>query len=396
MPSSRELLIKLIRFALLQGYAERDGTQAPEPISLSAEEISLLGEVYKLGEKHDILPLAAKALDYIELPDVAKEAKAAFDKQKFLAVYRSNLLICEQEQLRRVLNEAGIDFVLLKGAHLRALYPEAWQRTSSDIDVLVHKEDHDNVIKLLSKELAYEFRYTSTHDALLFAPSGIHLELHFMLVENLKNTETLNMLRDVWNNAKKKSDNDFEYVLTDEMFYFYHLAHMAKHVSNGGCGIRSFIDLYLLNTRVDYDADKRNSITERGGIVKFARSVEKLAFAWFGEADYDEMSLILEDYIFLGGAYGTIKNNVAIEIGKKGGRWKYMLSRIFIPSKDIWIRYPISKKFKILTPFMQVRRWFSLLGKKSRRAVSDKICEALNYDKEKDYYVNKLLSELDI
>ena len=39
------------------------------------------------------------------------------------------------------LEKAQIPFVPLKGSVIRKYYPEAWMRTSSDIDVLVHKED---------------------------------------------------------------------------------------------------------------------------------------------------------------------------------------------------------------------------------------------------------------
>ena len=54
--------------------------------------------------------------------------------------------------------------------------------------------------------------------------------------------------------------------MTDEMFYFYHIAHMAKHFEEGGCGIRPFIDLWTLDNIKDVDHDKRDELLSRGNL----------------------------------------------------------------------------------------------------------------------------------
>ena len=46
---------------------------------------------------------------------------------------------------------------------------------------------------------------------------------------------------------------------------------------------------------------------------------------------------------------------------KKGGRFKYALSKIFIPYNVIKFHYPILQKHRWLTPFMQVRRWCKII-----------------------------------
>ena len=152
-------------------------------------------------------------------------------------------------------------------------------------------------------------------------------------------------------------------MLTDEMFYFYHIAHMAKHFENGGCGIRPFLDLWILEHRVAHNDTYRNALLEQGGLLTFANACLKLSAAWFDEAKLDETTEQMQSYILFGGVYGTLDNRVAVQQNKQGGKIRYALSCIFIPYDMIKFHYPILVKHRWLTPIMEVRRWFRLLLK---------------------------------
>ena len=54
--------------------------------------------------------------------------------------------------------------------------------------------------------------------------------------------------------------------------YFYHIAHMAKHLQQGGCGIRTFIDLWILDNLPTIDTLKRNDLLKSGGLLQFSQS----------------------------------------------------------------------------------------------------------------------------
>jgi hypothetical protein len=149
--------------------------------------------------------------------------------------------------------------------------------------------------------------------------------------------------------------------MPDEMFYFYHIAHMAKHFENGGCGIRAFIDLCILDTLPDSDISKQNALLEKGNLMKFANVVRKLSRVWLVAENYDLISHQMEDYILRGGVYGNSENRIMLQQQKKGGRLKYALLKIFIPYDIIKFHYPILQKHRWLTPFMEVRRWCKLI-----------------------------------
>lgn len=145
------------------------------------------------------------------------------------------------------------------------------------------------------------------------------------------------------------------------MFYFYHIARMAKHFENGGCGIRPFIDLLILDNLREVDHKKRDNLLEQGNLLKFANSARRLSRIWLLNEPYDVVSKQMEDYILRGGVCGNNQNRITVQQQKKGGRFKYVLSKIFIPYDVIKFHYPILQKHRWLTPFMEVRRWCKLI-----------------------------------
>ena len=152
-------------------------------------------------------------------------------------------------------------------------------------------------------------------------------------------------------------------MLTDEMFYFYHIAHMAKHFENGGCGIRPFLDLWILEHGVEHDDTKRNVLLEQGGLLTFANAGRQLSAVWFDGAKHNEVTEQMQSYILFGGVYGTLDNRVAVHQNKQGGKIRYIMSRIFMPYDSLKFSYPILNKHKWLTPIMEIRRWLRLLRK---------------------------------
>ena len=124
-------------------------------------------------------------------------------------------------------------------------YPQAWFRTSCDIDILIHQEDVERTIELLVKN-GYEHQSdATTHDYSFITPGKVHLELHYSLNQG-ERMEAINAILDmVWVCSSPFKESPYCFQMSNDMFVFYHIAHMAKHFIAGGCGIRSFIDLYI-------------------------------------------------------------------------------------------------------------------------------------------------------
>ena len=176
----------------------------------------VIGKLYELSKKHDLAHVVGAALEKQGLlTDTSLSQK--FGKLQMLAIYRYENQNYELSQIKKTLSEAKIDFLPLKGAVIRDLYPEPWMRTSCDIDVLVKKCDIDRAVEHLIAELGYE-RDTKEnyHDVSLYSSSGVHLELHFTLEENIPELDAT--LKRVWDHAAPISDDSCEYRLSNEFF----------------------------------------------------------------------------------------------------------------------------------------------------------------------------------
>lgn len=378
-----------------------------EKIVLPEVSVRFLSELYRLSKAHDVAHLVGDALNksgvFENFPDDIDEneraaiakVKEKFDEQIFTAVYRYETINYELEQICKTLEEAKIPFIPLKGSVIRKYYPEPWMRTSCDIDILVREEDLNFAVRTLCDSLKYTSGEKTSHDIKMYSENGVHLELHFSLIESDVVSKADIPLQMVWNYVQPINGTS-RHAMNDEMFYYYHIAHMAKHFVHGGCGVRPFADLWLYNRVNTGNTNKRNKLLSDGELLKFSEEAENLAAAWFGNKEYSEITQEMEDYILQGGVYGTLKQNLAMSQNKKGGKFRHLMSRIFLSYKDMAIYYPSLKKCPILFPFYQVRRWCRILFCGGRKAAMNEIKVNQNITTEEQERAKKLLEELNL
>lgn len=377
-----------------------------EKIVLPEISARFLIEVYKLSKAHDVAHLVGDALNksgvFENLPaDIDENERAAiakvkekFDEQIFTAVYRYENINYELEQICKTIEEAKIPFIPLKGSVIRKYYPEPWMRTSCDIDILVKEKDADNAAEYLQTQLQYGVDRKGQHDVSMFTASNVHVELHFKLLDS--DFKQVKDLIDVWNGDEISLLSDSEYQMSKELFLLYHIYHMAKHFVHGGCGIKPFIDLWIIKNKVGFDEEKAQKMLQESGLLAFFERSTDLVNVWFEDKDHSEITQEMEDYILQGGVYGTLKQNLAMSQNKKGGKFKHLLSKVFLSYKDMSIYYPSLKKCPVLFPFYQVRRWCRILFCGGRKAAMNEIKVNQNITTEEQERAKKLLEELNL
>lgn len=339
-------------FALLRSALCGEALTASERETYSPE---LLPHLAEIAAAHDVTHLLALGLKHNGLLD----ERSALAREIFTAVYRCEELRFELERICDALESARIDHLPLKGAVLRAYYPEPWMRTSCDIDILVRHGDLASAIACLVETLHYTASGRGSHDVALVSPRGSHMELHFDLMEEGAAKGAAPVLNAVWAHAVPCAGRSHRYAMEDGFFYFYHIAHMAKHFENGGCGIRPLIDLQILR-RAAFDATAGQSLLDACALSQFALRMETLSDVWFAGGTHTALTRRMEAYILCGGSYGSIEHRVAA-LKKDGSRGRYLLSRAIVPYERLVRYYPILEKHRYLMPVMQVRRWFMLL-----------------------------------
>ena len=375
-----------ILFALLR--AAVCGEQVTEKVKAACTP-EALEQVYILAVKHDLVHLPGHVLGNLGVPDCLP--MRAMKQAAFGAVQRCLRLEYELGQICNAFEQAQIPYIPLKGAVIRKLYPEPWMRTSCDIDVLIHEENLERAAEVLVTGLSYRTDYKKAyHDMSLFSPSGIHLELHFSIQETMENIDGL--LSKVWEHAVPVTG--YQYALEKEFLAFHLLAHMSYHFVGGGCGIRALMDIFLLRERKLYDERVLRGYLSQCGIERFYDSILELISVWFRGSTPAPLAERMEQYLLTGGTYGTQEQRIAVRQQREGGRLGYLLGRIFMPYRNLKIRYRVLEQYPILFPVFQVYRWIELLfGGRMKRSIREaKITMQTENDVSKQ--VNEFLRQI--
>lgn len=341
-------------FALVRSGLQSKPLSEAERSAVSPEQLPTLVALSKKFDMEHLLDLGLRQ------NGITLAQTASMEKSVLLAVFRWQRMENARQKLYAALEKAQIPFLPLKGSVIGEFYPEPWMRTSCDMDILVRQSDAKKAAALLEADYGYTLDKTDSHDISLYAPNKAHLELHYDLIEHGLVRNADRVLRTVWDRATVKEGTSCHYQMPDDLFYCYHIAHMAKHFAIGGCGVRPFVDLWILDSRMPQCQACRDSLLEQAGLLKFARAARALSQAWLSNAPMDPLAEEMETYILRGGMYCDNENRIAVQ-QQTHGRLRYLLVRIFLPFNIIKFRYPILQKHPWLMPAMQVRRWCKLL-----------------------------------
>lgn len=359
-----------------------------EDCNLSNEDAEIvkdnLKEIYDISRRNDMAHIVGYALERHGLISPEDSVFAGFQKQQYLAMYRCEGMEYEIARMRSLFEDEKIDFIFLKGSVIRELYPEGWMRTSSDIDVLVRVEDLDRAEVALLEKLSYKKGVVGDHDRSLHSEGGVHVELHFTLIEDERANLARDVLAEAWDHAKAIDEGKHEHQLSEAMFYFYHIAHLAKHVEYAGTGIRPFIDLWLINENKEKNIAARKELLQRCSLDRFANLCDELAVYWMGEDQpLSEIGKRFEVFILNCGIYGSEENRIAVAKNDGKGTVGYIFSRLFMPYSSIKKAYPILEKHKWLTPFCQMARWLKIItGEKTKKAIEEIKISSTTSDKD--------------
>ncbi len=284
------------------------------------------------------------------------ETAVNIEKAEMLALYRATMFESEIRVIKNTFEEAKIKYIPLKGAILREYYDNPVMRTSCDIDILVREEDLETAIKSL-EDKEYKVEKRAYHDVSMMSKTGVHLELHFNILEDHVGLDKV--LATVWDHAVLKSG--YEYELDSEFFMYHQMAHISYHFTHGGCGFRSLADIWILKSKLGFTPETAKTLLEIGEIYEFACNMYKIMGICFEKEKPDKFLYSVLAYIINGGVYGTREAYLAIELSRKNGKFLYFLKRIFMPYKKMITLYPRLRKYPVLLPYYWVKRWIRTL-----------------------------------
>lgn len=299
--------------------------------------------------------------------------------------------------------ERDIKYMPLKGYHLKKLYPSTDMRYSSDVDVLIDK-DQLKQVRVLVSELGLETKRRDEHHDIVYQPTTKTIfELHKTLfVGPLEKYFGIN--NEPFEKAEVKQGYKCFYQMGKELFYISMLAHSAYHFAEGaGVGIRHLTDIYLYRKANELNEEYLNSELEKCNLLTFKNEFEKAAFYLFanGEADHFTLTLckhVLQSSLFSNNSSKDASTVVSQlkegETNEKTAKKRSFWRAIFPAKEKMQFSYPVLKKQIWLLPLFYVVRWFHVLFTRPKNVSKLKRMNAV--DSEQLSYVKKLRDGLDI
>ena len=345
------------------------------PIPSCPENIS--GEwIYKLSVRNavqGILYLAVKS----GAITLSAEAEAKLQKSYMAILAREASQQEEIDYIRETFEKENIEFMFLKGTHLKSLYPTAQMRFMVDMDVLVKEESMNKGGQLILAR-GFTQEMNNGKDIVLVKKPFLTIELHKMLF--VEDYFMHDYFTSVWDRVELVNGCEYKMPLND--LYVYTLAHLAEHYLEAGSCFRPLMDLFLMEQKYGetLDFDYINEQFKQLGIEKFAIKTRQLYKCAFDGAEYDDDLITMENFI----VFGAPVNN-ASEVSKVArtnkSKSKRFMESAFPNLKHMKLKYPILEKAPFLLPIFWVVRFFEFVFLK-KGSLEQKQSAISNVDRE--------------
>ena len=345
------------------------------PIPSCPENIS--GElIYKLSVRNavqGVLYLAVKS----GAITLSAETEAKLQKSYMAILAREATQQEEIDYIREAFEKENIEFMFLKGTHLKSLYPTSQMRFMVDMDILVKEESMDKGGQLILAR-GFTQEMNNGKDIVLVKKPFLTIELHKMLF--VEDYFMHDYFTSVWDRVELVNGCEYKMPIND--LYVYTLAHLAEHYLEAGSCFRPLMDLFLMEQKYAdlLNFDYINQQFEEIGIDKFAKKIRQLYKCAFDGAEYNDDLITMENYIVFG---APVKN--ADEVAKVA-RTNKSKSKRFIESafpnlKHMKLKYPILEKTPFLLPIFWVVRFFEFIFLK-KGSLEQKQSTITNVDRE--------------
>lgn len=367
--------------ALLTAFIKEE--VPPKPVNIDWNKI------YKLAAIHSVS--GAVYLAALRLEEKDKREVSILNKLKsdfFHTTYRYEEQEVIYQEIKKRLNDAHIKHLFIKGIIVRDYYPVKQMRTLGDIDIVIDNKDMQAVKEALI-EIGYKNIVSINEYHWQYVKRKSLIEVHDKLFYNNINLKSdfVTYFQNAWDNSISE-ENNYTYKLNMEYQLIFLIAHISKHFSSSGVGVRMILDIAVIINKFGNSINYSYILEELKKIKLdvFAENIFNLCDKWFKVKipditfNIDNNILdVISDYILECGSFGcTGKKQVFYEILKKYKKVdnhklkmiKSFISKIFLKYNYMKELYPALVKFPILLPLTWILRWYNCLTKKRSRTLN--------------------------
>ncbi len=321
-----------------------------------------LGGLYAYQKEQDVTNMAYVAL---KKTDFSAEELNNFQDDYKLNMLREARFELGGQMVFDALEKEGIQFLPLKGAILKNYYPNPALRTFTDIDIYVGTE-LDRAEQVLFK-LGYEKKTDfETNDIGYVKKPSLHIELHKDLFPD--DYDFSGYFDEPYKHTELKDGCEYYHLYKTDDFFIHVLCHLYKHFTFGGCGLRQYLDIYVMTQKMKLDFEYIRSELRSFGMEGFLDTTLRLnRFFFDGEKPDDELIEIAE-FVFNNSTFGNADNRLVLDYDKGHGEkrtlWRnimYFMERWQLNYSQMKKRYKILKYLPFLLPFCWIHRLFAAL-----------------------------------
>ena len=235
-------------------------------------------------EREDVQPLIAEAkkqtvaglvIDVLTRNNVSMDRETVMQSMLFLQqVKATNLRVNEALKcFVSLMEDAGMDYLIVKGQTIAALYPQPLLRTSGDIDFRI--KDFETSRQLLAEKWDVHLPETIKEKELAFEYQRITFELHTRLVDFYSKKHQRYWNGIVENDSYTVTVDGVEVrTMSPTVYAVYVFLHLFFHFIREGVGLRQLCDWAVLmhHWEKEIDNERLAEILSNVGMTKAYRA----------------------------------------------------------------------------------------------------------------------------
>lgn len=332
-----------------------------------------LSRIFELASYHSLTAMVAFSLErVIVLP-------YGFDQSKKKAIRKLVLYDIERDKIFSRMDQMGIWHMPLKGSILKDYYPEFGMREMVDNDILCDPKRMVD-IRSIMEELGFTCEEFDIRVDDTYVKKPISFEIHRYLFDEKELKKYYDYYKDIKTKLKIVKEGCLEYRFTQEDFYIYMIAHMYKHFTHFGTGLRSLLDtfIFLDKQKNQLDWDYVFKELETLGLIEFEQMNRDLANRVFSDSPLSETDMKDLQYYLKSGAFGTMENlvdnNINLSLSKDDSvkaKMNYLAHRIFVSGDELKNNYSFFYKNKWLLPLFYFFRLIKAIFIQPKRAMNE-------------------------
>lgn len=254
-----------------------------------------------MAENHAVLPLL---YDRLMEEALSEENRKRTEKAARRVVQQSYHLLFFSRYVIDLLQQQGIQVVLLKGPAISCYYPVPELRKSGDVDLLLLNKDKLAQAGKIFKAAGFhaEKKQITNHHLAVETPQGIEIELHTMLAEPFENDQIncyleQTALRMQYHIQEKDLMEIKLPVLSDAYNAYYLLVHMLQHFLREGFGLKLLCDwvVFWNSGIVKEEMETYQRLVKESRLEGFSKMITSLCVHFLGLKDIGLCSLFTKE-----------------------------------------------------------------------------------------------------